>query len=47
MRPWQPQQLQRLDRSGLPALGSFEAHEYPKPLPWPPDAFHLLGNVLF
>jgi len=27
------QQLQRLDRSGLPALGSFEAHEYPKPLP--------------
>jgi len=32
MRPWQPSILQRLDRSGLTALGSFEAHEYPKPL---------------
>ena len=31
--PLAAQQLQRLDRSGLPALGSFEAHEYPKPLP--------------
>jgi len=30
--PLAAQQLQRLDRSGLPALGSFEAHEYPKPL---------------